>query len=158
MIKSGQLEIPGGAWVMTDEATPYYWASIENMIEGHQFLMNELGVRPETCWSVDPFGHGSMMPYLLHLAGVKKMAIGRINNAQKAKLRDKRQLVFRWRQMWDEKGVTDNWVHMLPKTFYTTPDGCGPDRDVCCQFEYGSSSRSSCPHHQHLSEVNVDAL
>ena len=95
VVKSGQLEITGGAWVMTDEATPFYWAAIDNLIEGHQFLDDQLHVRPKTSWSVDPFGHGGMMPYLLRLAGVEKMAVGRINNAIKEMMRERQQLVFR---------------------------------------------------------------
>uniref|UniRef100_A0A914W7N2 Alpha-mannosidase n=1 Tax=Plectus sambesii TaxID=2011161 RepID=A0A914W7N2_9BILA len=158
VIKSGQLEITGGAWVMTDEATPYYWASIDNMIEGHQFVVDQLGVRPKTSWSVDPFGHGAMMPYLSHLAGIQKIAIGRVDNDLKAQLREKKLLVFRWRQMWDQEDVTDIWVHMLPRQFYTTSNGCGPDNNVCCQFEFGESSRSNCLTRQDITPDNVGAL
>uniref|UniRef100_A0A914WPV6 Glycoside hydrolase family 38 central domain-containing protein n=1 Tax=Plectus sambesii TaxID=2011161 RepID=A0A914WPV6_9BILA len=144
VINSGQFEMTGGAWVMTDEATPYYWATIDNLIEGHQFLASQLKVYPTTSWSVDPFGHGAMMPYLLNLAGIKKMAIGRINNAHKTLMRDRQQLVFRWRQTWDKTGVFDNWVHTLPRTYYTTWNTCGPEREVCCKFAFGPSAMTEC--------------
>lgn len=85
---------------MTDEATPYFWSSIDNMIEGHQFVKQVFGVIPKTSWSVDPFGHGAMVPYLLHLSGIDQMAIGRVHSNIKAILRKNRQLVFHWRQVW----------------------------------------------------------
>lgn len=29
-------------FMQTDEASPHYWATIDNLIEGHQFLKTEL--------------------------------------------------------------------------------------------------------------------
>jgi alpha-mannosidase II len=102
---------------MTDEATPYFWASIDNMIEGHRFLKDTLQITPNCSWSliqelvlkrmslifrsVDPFGHGLMVPFLLNLAGIRHMVIGRISNEIKATLRKHHQLHFNWRQAWD---------------------------------------------------------
>lgn len=42
MISTGQLEIASGSWVMTDEANPYFAVSVDNIIEGQQFVLNEL--------------------------------------------------------------------------------------------------------------------
>lgn len=49
-INSGQLEISGGAWVMTDEATPTFYSAIENMIEGHSFIREQFNITPRTSW------------------------------------------------------------------------------------------------------------
>lgn len=46
----GRLEVTGGAWVMTDEATPIFWSSIDNLVEGHKFLRETLGSVPNTSW------------------------------------------------------------------------------------------------------------
>lgn len=81
---------------MTDEACPTYYAAIENMIEGHSFVKTTFGVTPKTAWSVDPFGHGSLMPELWHLAGVDSMVIGRFHHHLKKTLREKQALRWKW--------------------------------------------------------------
>uniref|UniRef100_A0A7E4W906 Alpha-mannosidase n=1 Tax=Panagrellus redivivus TaxID=6233 RepID=A0A7E4W906_PANRE len=145
LVQSGRLELTGGAWVMTDEATPYFWASIDNMIEGHAFVKNTFNVTPQTSWSVDPFGHGLMYPYLVAEAKITGMVIGRLSKHLKEELRDKGMLMFNWAQPSDEnQRLATPLVSALPRTFYTTADSCGPDSNICCQFDLGSSARSSC--------------
>ena len=41
-----------------------------SILIGHQWLLNTLGVKPKSSWSVDPFGHGSAFPYVLKASGV----------------------------------------------------------------------------------------
>lgn len=41
-VMNGQLELVTGGWVMTDEANAHYFSIITEMIEGHEFLQNEL--------------------------------------------------------------------------------------------------------------------
>ena len=97
-----RLELSGGSWVMTDEATPYFWATIDNMVEGHTFVKETFNITPTTSWSVDPFGHGMMIPYLNSEAGINSMVIGRLNSHLKEELREKGLLMFNWAQIWDE--------------------------------------------------------
>ncbi|VDK22905.1 unnamed protein product [Anisakis simplex] len=101
LIDEKRLEITGGAWVMNDEAVPYLWSVIDNMIVGQQFLQKQLNVTPRTSWSVDPFGHSSMMPYLLSLSGINNMVIGRISAVLKETMRRMHRLHFKWIQPWD---------------------------------------------------------
>ena len=93
---NGRLEITSGSWVMTDEATPTFYSAIENIMEGHSAIYEMLGIVPNTSWSVDPFGHGAMMPELWHLAGVDSMVIGRFHHHLKEKLRETQNLRWRW--------------------------------------------------------------
>lgn len=94
VIDNKQLEIVTGGWVseqnpmvkvplchlqvMNDEANTHYFAMVDQLIEGHQFIENNLGNIPiENGWANDPFGYSPTMAYLLHSMGMKHMAIQR---------------------------------------------------------------------------------
>lgn len=91
----------------------------------------------KTGWSVDPFGHGSTVPYLLKLSGVDSgTIIQRIHYAWKYYFAKTMQCDFLWRQNWDSSGHTDMLVHNQPFTLYTTKHACGPFPDVCLNYDF----------------------
>ncbi|BFZ07971.1 hypothetical protein BsWGS_11009 [Bradybaena similaris] len=138
LVASGQLEIVTGGWVMTDEAVAHYSSMLDQLIEGHLWVYNNLGIVPNTSWSVDPFGHSPTMAYLLKQAGIQKMVIQRTHFGIKRHFAKKQNLEFSWRQAWDSDGQTGIFCHMMPFLLYAIHYSCGPDPHVCCQFDFSS--------------------
>ncbi|NXW07865.1 MA2A2 mannosidase, partial [Fregetta grallaria] len=102
LVGNGQLEMVTGGWVMPDEANSHYFAMIDQLIEGHQWLEKNIGVTPRSGWAVDPFGHSSTMPYLLKRANLTGMLIQRVHYAIKKHFAATQNLEFMWRQTWGE--------------------------------------------------------
>lgn len=121
---------------MPDEASSYYVTVIDQLIEGHQWLWENLRVRPENSWSIDPFGYSSTMPYLWQKSGMSNMVIQRVHQAVKASLVKEKALEFYWRQMWDAKGSTDIFCHIMPFMLYSIKYTCGPNQFVCLHFDF----------------------
>ena len=70
LIKSGQIEILTGGWVMTEEAPSHYFAMIDQLIEGHRWLDSNLdGYRPRNGYNCDTFGATPTTAYLNQLSG-----------------------------------------------------------------------------------------
>jgi hypothetical protein len=50
LVDNGQLELVNGGWSMHDEACPTYDDMINNMMIGHEFILQEFGVKPRIGW------------------------------------------------------------------------------------------------------------
>ena len=130
---------------------------IDQMIEGHQWLERNLGIKPNNTWSLDPFGYTSTLPYLYKRAGYENMVILRVHATVKNHLIDRKALEFMWRQHWDTGGVNDIRTQMMPYMLYNIKHTCGPDHYVCLQFDFRSiPGEISESHGTPITASNVD--
>jgi len=94
-------------------------------------VKNNLGVNIKTGWSVDPFGHGPTVPYLLKKSEVTGgTVIQRLHYAWKEWFARTQNGDFMWRQNWDRTGHTDTLVHNMPFSIYSIRSSCGPHPQV----------------------------
>lgn len=139
LVLNGQLEITTAGWVMTDEANSHYTSMIDELLEGHLWMRENVGKGyiPRTSWSIDPFGLSPTMSYILNRAKIPNLAIQRVHYSVKKYLAQQKHLEFPWRQPWallDDS--TDTFTHLFPFYSYDIPHTCGPDPRICCQFDF----------------------
>ncbi|CAF2687357.1 unnamed protein product [Rotaria sp. Silwood2] len=146
-LNNKQFEIVTGGWVMNDEANTHYFAMLDQLIEGHQFIDNTFGnITVQSSWANDPFGYSPTMAYLLQGSGINYMAIQRVHYHIKKALAKEKKLEFYWQQTWDRSISTQIFTHILPFYGYDIPHTCGPDPKICCQFDFrrGVKSYADC--------------
>ncbi|CAG0906368.1 unnamed protein product [Cyprideis torosa] len=139
LLESKRLEVTTGGWIMPDEASTTLYPLIDCLVEGHEWLRHHLNVTPEYGWSIDIFGHGMTMPYLLNQSGIHASVIQRIHFAFKYWMAVHQYGDFWWRQTWDQAGKYDLLTHNMPFDIYTIDMNCGPDRRICRRFDFRNS-------------------
>lgn len=137
LVKQGRIEILSGGWVSVDEATTHYTAVIDQLVEGHLWIKEILGVTPNISWSIDPFGYSTSLPYLWYKSGMSDMTILRVHGALKQYMGHRHVMTFNWRQPWDLSGKNDILCHVEPYTLYNIEYSCGPDQEVCAVMDFG---------------------
>lgn len=94
------MEFVTGGWVMTDEANSHWLSMLLQLTEGQTWLKAHLNVTPKSSWSIDPFGQSSVMPVILKGADFENLLIQRTHYEVKKYLARRKELEFRWRQVW----------------------------------------------------------
>ncbi|XP_030373939.1 alpha-mannosidase 2 [Scaptodrosophila lebanonensis] len=142
LINSGRIEITTGGWVMTDEANVHIYPMLDQLIEGHQWLRNNLNVTPKVGWSIDPFGHGSTVPYLLSGANFEGAIIQRIHYAWKQWFARQQSGDFIWTPYWRMPSTSPGTqhgrllTHNMPFDIYSIKGSCGPHPFICLNFDF----------------------
>ncbi|MEQ2288311.1 Epididymis-specific alpha-mannosidase, partial [Ameca splendens] len=121
LVKEGRLEFIIGGQVMHDEAVTDLEDEILQLTEGHGFLYETFGVRPQFSWHVDPFGASATTPVLFALAGFNAHLISRIDYDLKDSMQKKKKLQFVWRGSPSLKAQQEIFTHTMDQYSYCTP-------------------------------------
>lgn len=106
---------------MHDEAVTDLDDEILQMTEGHGFLYETFGVRPQFSWHVDPFGASATTPVLFALAGFNAHLISRIDYDLKDSMQRNKTLQFVWRGSPSLKSQQEIFTHTMDQFSYCTP-------------------------------------
>lgn len=70
-VARGQFVPAGGMWVESDTNLPGGEALARQLVHGHRFFRDELGVECREVWLPDSFGYSGSLPQLARLAGAR---------------------------------------------------------------------------------------
>ncbi|XP_036407174.1 epididymis-specific alpha-mannosidase [Megalops cyprinoides] len=121
LLKEGRLEFIIGGQVMHDEAVTDLEDEILQLTEGHGFLYETFGVRPQFSWHVDPFGASATTPVLFALAGFNAHLISRIDYDLKDGMQKDQRLQFVWRGSPSLGEQQEIFTHTMDQFSYCTP-------------------------------------
>ncbi|KAM3850509.1 epididymis-specific alpha-mannosidase [Diretmus argenteus] len=121
LVKEGRLEFVIGGQVMHDEAVTDLDDEILQLTEGHGFLYETFGVRPQFSWQVDPFGASATTPVLFALAGFNAHLISRVDYDLKDAMQKNKELQFVWRGSSSLSERQQIFTHTMDQFSYCTP-------------------------------------
>ena len=107
---------------MEDEACTTYSANIDQMTEGHQFIVSLFGesAAPKYGWQIDPFGHSNTVHEQFGLMGFEATVLDRIQYTLKSELTANHSLEMIW-QTNDNLGASSQiFTHIMDQFMYTT--------------------------------------
>ncbi|GAM22576.1 hypothetical protein SAMD00019534_057510 [Acytostelium subglobosum LB1] len=137
IVENKQFEFIGGGWVQNDEAAANIDDILDQISEGHKWVLKHFNKTVEYGWQIDPFGHSSLTPTLFAQFGFKAMVGNRISDTDKAMLRDAKQLDFLWQGSEALGNTSQLFVHLL-------------------DYHYGFPSHKIYPRENSLSEFRYD--
>ncbi|XP_031444215.1 epididymis-specific alpha-mannosidase [Phasianus colchicus] len=121
LLQEGRLEFVIGGQVMHDEAVTLIDDQILQLTEGHGFLYETFGIRPQFSWHVDPFGASATTPTLFALAGFNAHLISRIDYDLKADMQKNKKLQFVWQGSPSLSESQEIFTHAMDQYSYCTP-------------------------------------
>ncbi|XP_077136225.1 epididymis-specific alpha-mannosidase [Ranitomeya variabilis] len=121
LVQEGRLEFVIGGQVMHDEAVTAVDDQILQLTEGHGFLYETFGVRPQFSWHVDPFGASAVSPTIFAMSGFNAHLISRIDYDSKSAMQDSKNLQFVWRGSRSLSEKQEIFTHVMDQFRYCTP-------------------------------------
>ncbi|XP_054578410.1 epididymis-specific alpha-mannosidase [Eptesicus fuscus] len=121
LLAHGRLEFVSGGQVMPDEAVTHFDDQILQLTEGHGFLYETFGIRPQISWQADAFGASATTPTLLALAGFNAHVISRIDYELKEAMIHAKEMQFVWRGSQSLAEQQEIFTHVLDYYSYCTP-------------------------------------
>ncbi|XP_032772340.1 epididymis-specific alpha-mannosidase isoform X2 [Rattus rattus] len=121
LLDEGRLEFVLGGQVMHDEAVTHLDDQILQLTEGHGFLYETFGIRPQFSWHVDPFGASATTPTLFALAGFNAHLISRIDYDLKDAMQEAQGLQFVWHGSPSLSEQQEIYTHVMDLYSYCTP-------------------------------------
>ncbi|XP_003496665.1 epididymis-specific alpha-mannosidase [Cricetulus griseus] len=121
LLDEGRLEFVLGGQVMHDEAVTHLDDQILQLTEGHGFLYETFGIRPQYSWHVDPFGASATTPTLFALTGFNAHLISRIDYNLKDAMQEAQGLQFVWRGSPTLSEKEEIFTHIMDHYSYCTP-------------------------------------
>ncbi|OPJ70896.1 epididymis-specific alpha-mannosidase [Patagioenas fasciata monilis] len=121
LLQEGRLEFVIGGQVMHDEAVTLIDDQILQLTEGHGFLYETFGIRPQFSWHVDPFGASATTPTLFALAGFNAHLISRIDYDLKDDMQKNKKLQFVWQGSPSLSEKQEIFTHVMDQYSYCTP-------------------------------------
>lgn len=130
LVKEGRLDFVNGGWSMHDEACTHFDDMMNNMMQGHEFLLKEFNYKPKVGWHIDPFGHSNANQRLFAEMGFDAFIFGRLDyEDQKVRMADK-TMEFLWRPMSESLGDSvEIFTHILQDMYWFAPDMGYDERD-----------------------------
>ena len=138
-VAAGQFVPTGGQWVEPDGNLPGGEAMARQFVYGKRFLIEELGVDPQTVWLPDTFGYSGALPQLIKLAGSRWFLTQKISWNQVNKFPHH---TFRW------EGIdgTRVFTHFPPAETYNSELSADELAHAVKNFaDHGGATRSLLP-------------
>ncbi|XP_070254816.1 epididymis-specific alpha-mannosidase [Myotis yumanensis] len=135
LLAHGRLEFVSGGQVMHDEAVTHFDDQILQLTEGHGFLYETFGIRPQFSWQVDSFGASATTPTLFALAGFNAHVISRIDYEIKETLMHAQEMQFVWRGSQSLAEQQEIFTHVLDFYGYCSPPNLSLSRRVGYSWE-----------------------
>jgi len=54
LIASGRFEFVAAGWVQNDEASANFDVVVDQVTEGHEYILKHFGAKPRVAWQIDP--------------------------------------------------------------------------------------------------------